>query len=98
MVEFELFWQRFEFYFSFWCYTWHFQKSRILTCSLRNAIVGVSLVSYSFLGWHLILQLLLKLEDNRLVETVGIPVMVDKGLTRLTACVSSQVFRWFLNH
>lgn len=48
MVEFELFWQRFEFYFSFWCYTWHFQKSRILTCSLRNAIVGVSLVSYSF--------------------------------------------------
>ncbi|KAG5121074.1 hypothetical protein JHK84_039414 [Glycine max] len=36
-------------------------------------------------------KLLLKLEDNRLVETVGIPVMVDKGLTRLTACVSSQV-------
>ncbi|KAG5052957.1 hypothetical protein JHK87_005155 [Glycine soja] len=36
-------------------------------------------------------KLLLKLEDNRLIETVGIPVMVDKGLTRLTACVSSQV-------
>ena len=99
-LSFELFWQWFECFFLsfFWCYTWHFQKSKILTCSLRNAIVGVSLVSYSSLGCHLILQLLLKLEDNRLIETVGIPVMVDKGLTRLTACVSSQVFRWFLNH
>ena len=47
--------------------------------------MGVSLVSYSFLGWHLILQLLLKLEDNRLVETVGIPVMVDKDLTSTLA-------------
>lgn len=38
------------------------------------------------------LQLLLKLEDNRLVETVGIPVKDDeKGSMRLTACVSSQV-------
>ncbi|BAT81229.1 hypothetical protein VIGAN_03090500 [Vigna angularis var. angularis] len=36
-------------------------------------------------------KLLLKLEDNRLIETVGIPVMDDKGLSRLTACVSSQV-------
>ncbi|KAL6580073.1 hypothetical protein OROMI_008097 [Orobanche minor] len=35
-------------------------------------------------------MLLLKLEDNRLVETVGIPVH-DKGTPRLTACVSSQV-------
>ncbi|RDX96060.1 rlmN, partial [Mucuna pruriens] len=37
------------------------------------------------------IKLLLKLEDNRLIETVGIPVMDDKGLSRLTACVSSQV-------
>lgn len=38
------------------------------------------------------MQLLLKLEDNRLIETVGIPVEDDKGSVRLTACVSSQVF------
>lgn len=37
----------------------------------------------------IILQILLKLEDNRLVETVGIPVEDEK--IRLTACVSSQV-------
>ncbi|KAJ1399337.1 Ribosomal RNA large subunit methyltransferase RlmN/Cfr [Sesbania bispinosa] len=36
-------------------------------------------------------KLLLKLEDNRLIETVGIPVEDDKGSVRLTACVSSQV-------
>ncbi|XP_047954016.1 probable dual-specificity RNA methyltransferase RlmN [Salvia hispanica] len=36
-------------------------------------------------------KLLLKLEDNRLVETVGIPVEDSKGSVRLTACVSSQV-------
>ncbi|XP_057441945.1 uncharacterized protein LOC130733719 [Lotus japonicus] len=36
-------------------------------------------------------KLLLKLEDNRLIETVGIPVDDDKGSGRLTACVSSQV-------
>ncbi|CAK9147700.1 unnamed protein product [Ilex paraguariensis] len=36
-------------------------------------------------------KLLIKLEDNRLVETVGIPVEDDKGAVRLTACVSSQV-------
>jgi len=38
------------------------------------------------------LQILLKLEDNRLIEKVGIPVDDDnKGSSRLTACVSSQV-------
>ncbi|XP_057978980.1 uncharacterized protein LOC131165324 [Malania oleifera] len=37
------------------------------------------------------IKLLIKLEDNRLVETVGIPVEDDKGSLRLTACVSSQV-------
>ncbi|EEE56097.1 hypothetical protein OsJ_04941 [Oryza sativa Japonica Group] len=36
-------------------------------------------------------KILLKLEDNRLIETVGIPVDDDKGPSRLTACVSSQV-------
>lgn len=36
-------------------------------------------------------KLLLKLEDNRLIETVGIPVEDEKGSVRLTACVSSQV-------
>ncbi|ESQ52648.1 hypothetical protein EUTSA_v10016689mg [Eutrema salsugineum] len=38
------------------------------------------------------IKLLLKLEDSLLVETVGIPVQEEeKGITRLTACVSSQV-------
>lgn len=37
------------------------------------------------------IKVLLKLEDNRLIETVGIPVEDDKGSCRLTACVSSQV-------
>ncbi|XP_059666276.1 uncharacterized protein LOC132312060 [Cornus florida] len=37
------------------------------------------------------IKLLIKLEDNRLVETVGIPVEEDKGSGRLTACISSQV-------
>ncbi|CAG7874153.1 unnamed protein product [Brassica rapa] len=37
------------------------------------------------------IKLLLKLEDNLLIETVGIPVQEEKGITRLTACVSSQV-------
>ncbi|XWS56584.1 hypothetical protein CRYUN_Cryun09bG0098000 [Craigia yunnanensis] len=35
-------------------------------------------------------KLLTKLEDNRLNETVGIPVEDEKGLMRLTACKSSQ--------
>ncbi|KAF9624337.1 hypothetical protein IFM89_009620 [Coptis chinensis] len=34
---------------------------------------------------------LIKLEDNRLIETVGIPVEDSKGSSRLTAFVSSQV-------
>ncbi|XP_050211748.1 uncharacterized protein LOC126661910 [Mercurialis annua] len=36
-------------------------------------------------------KLLIKLEDNRLIEAVGIPVQDEKGLMRLTACISSQV-------
>lgn len=37
------------------------------------------------------IKLLIKLEDSRLVETVGIPVKDNDGSYRLTACVSSQV-------
>ncbi|XP_065869874.1 uncharacterized protein [Euphorbia lathyris] len=36
-------------------------------------------------------KLLIKLEDDRLIEAVGIPVKDEKGSMRLTACVSSQV-------
>ncbi|KAI0509825.1 hypothetical protein KFK09_010422 [Dendrobium nobile] len=36
-------------------------------------------------------KILIRLEDNRLIEAVGIPVEDDKGSFRLTACVSSQV-------
>jgi sulfatase maturation enzyme AslB (radical SAM superfamily) len=36
-------------------------------------------------------QILLRLVDSRLVETVGIPVEEKSGGSRLTACVSSQV-------
>ncbi|WOL08418.1 hypothetical protein Cni_G17171 [Canna indica] len=36
-------------------------------------------------------EILIKLEDNRLIETVGIPVEDDNGPFRLTACVSSQI-------
>jgi hypothetical protein len=59
-------------------------------------IVDVSLIRC--FSSNFILQLLLKLEDNRLIETVGIPVEDDKGSARLTACVSSQVFVLLMNH
>ncbi|KAM1403782.1 hypothetical protein ACFX2I_012341 [Malus domestica] len=36
-------------------------------------------------------KVLIKLEDNRLIETVGIPVKDEKGVMHLTACISSQV-------
>lgn len=65
---------------------------------LKDAIVDVSLVFCISFCWNLNLQLLLKLEDNRLIETVGIPVEDDKGSVRLTACVSSQVFDLLLNN
>ncbi|CAI9783148.1 unnamed protein product [Fraxinus pennsylvanica] len=42
------------------------------------------------------LQLLVKLQDNKLVETIGIPVNDDKGSVRLTACVSSQLWLFIL--
>lgn len=36
-------------------------------------------------------KVLLRLDDERLVEAVGIPVEEARGLERLTACISSQV-------
>ncbi|KAK9283153.1 hypothetical protein L1049_011384 [Liquidambar formosana] len=53
--------------------------------------VGRSVVHRAVTAADGTVKLLLKLEDNRLVETVGIPVEDDKGSFRLTACVSSQV-------
>lgn len=52
--------------------------------------VGRSPVHHSVTATDGTTKILLKLEDNRLVETVGIPVD-DRGTPRLTACVSSQV-------
>ncbi|KAK1441458.1 hypothetical protein QVD17_07367 [Tagetes erecta] len=54
-------------------------------------VVGRSSVHTSVTAADGTIKLLIKLEDNRLVETVGIPVTDDKGSVRLTACVSSQV-------
>ncbi|KMT18320.1 hypothetical protein BVRB_2g024800 [Beta vulgaris subsp. vulgaris] len=53
--------------------------------------VGRSPVHHMVTATDGTIKLLLKLEDNRLVETVGIPVKDEKGSVRLTACVSSQV-------
>eukprot|EP00850_Spirogloea_muscicola_P002263 SM000008S22352 [mRNA] locus=s8:1203573:1214035:+ [translate_table: standard] len=36
-------------------------------------------------------KLLLRLEDNRMVEAVGIPMEFARGSKKLTACISSQV-------
>ena len=64
-----------------------FQFDRIISYSLFCLLVYFSLI----------IQLLIKLEDNRLIETVGIPVEDEKGPMRLTACVSSQVnfLKWW---
>ncbi|KAL2940475.1 putative dual-specificity RNA methyltransferase RlmN [Bienertia sinuspersici] len=65
--------------------------------SLRNELqeagwkVGRSPVHRMVTATDGTIKLLLKLEDNRLVETVGIPLKDEKGSVRLTACVSSQV-------
>jgi hypothetical protein len=55
------------------------------------SLVYIYIDSLVLLYFPLTMQLLIKLEDNRLIETVGIPVEDDKGSMRLTACVSSQV-------
>lgn len=53
--------------------------------------VGRSPIHQSVTAADGTIKLLIKLEDNRLIETVGIPVEDDKNTVRLTACVSSQV-------
>ncbi|XWS65987.1 hypothetical protein CRYUN_Cryun05aG0161500 [Craigia yunnanensis] len=53
--------------------------------------IGRSPIYHSVTAADGTVKLLLKLEDNRLIETVGIPVEDEKGSMRLTACVSSQV-------
>ncbi|KAI9102100.1 hypothetical protein K1719_023610 [Acacia pycnantha] len=53
--------------------------------------VGRSLIFSTVTAADGTVKLLLKLHDNRLIETVGIPVEGAKGSVRLTACVSSQV-------
>ncbi|KVI06948.1 Aldolase-type TIM barrel [Cynara cardunculus var. scolymus] len=59
-------------------------------------VVGRSSVHSSVVAADGTIKLLIKLEDNRLVETVGIPVADDKGSVRLTACVSSQLSQYSL--
>nr|XP_009380640.1 PREDICTED: uncharacterized protein LOC103968982 isoform X2 [Musa acuminata subsp. malaccensis] len=60
--------------------------------SLREAgwRVGRSPVHHVVSAADGTLKILIKLEDNRLIETVGIPVEDGNGSFRLTACVSSQ--------
>ncbi|KAL4279266.1 hypothetical protein GQ457_03G027340 [Hibiscus cannabinus] len=53
--------------------------------------LGRSSIYHSVTAADGTVKLLIKLEDNRLIETVGIPVEDEKGSMRLTACVSSQV-------
>ncbi|RWR86086.1 putative dual-specificity RNA methyltransferase RlmN [Cinnamomum micranthum f. kanehirae] len=53
--------------------------------------VGRSPIHQSVTAADGTVKILILLEDNRLIETVGIPVEDDKGSIRLTACVSSQV-------
>ncbi|CAO2825503.1 unnamed protein product [Amaranthus hypochondriacus] len=70
------------------------QLPQVLRTEMQEAgwKVGRSPVHHTVTAADGTIKLLLKLEDNRLVETVGIPVKDDeKGSMRLTACVSSQV-------
>ncbi|XP_023515057.1 uncharacterized protein LOC111779193 [Cucurbita pepo subsp. pepo] len=70
-----------------------------LPLAFRNGLqeagwrVGRSPVYQSVTASDGTVKLLLKLDDNRLIETVGIPVedKNSKGSVRLTACISSQV-------
>ncbi|XP_024379512.1 uncharacterized protein [Physcomitrium patens] len=64
---------------------------------LRNAMteagwsIGRSPIHHVSTSKDGTVKILLKLEDNRLVEAVGIPVKDKEGNQRLTVCVSSQV-------
>lgn len=57
----------------------------------ENWKIGRSEVHHTVISTDGTLKALLKLEDSRLVETVGIPVEEARGINRLTVCVSSQV-------
>ncbi|XP_078435768.1 radical SAM superfamily protein isoform X2 [Wolffia australiana] len=73
------------------------RKSKILATAFRDGLrdagfrVGRSPVHRVATAADGTVKILLMLEDNRVVETVGIPVEIEKGPDRLTACVSSQV-------
>ncbi|XP_020577728.1 uncharacterized protein LOC110022912 [Phalaenopsis equestris] len=53
--------------------------------------VGRSPIHHAVTASDGTVKILIRLEDNRLVEAVGIPVEHEKGSFRLTACISSQV-------
>lgn len=57
----------------------------------ENWKVGRSEVHHTVVSTDGTLKALLKLEDARIVEAVGIPVEEARGINRLTVCVSSQV-------
>ncbi|XP_078179205.1 radical SAM superfamily protein [Carex rostrata] len=73
------------------------EQFKHLPQEFRDALVGAgwrvgrSPMHHSVAAADGTLKILLKLEDNRLIETVGIPAEDKKGSTRLTACISSQV-------
>lgn len=75
----------------------HFHDFTHLPLSFRNDLqeagwkVGRSPIHQVVTASDGTVKVLLKLEDDRLIETVGIPVDDSKGSSRLTACVSSQV-------
>ncbi|KAH7431283.1 hypothetical protein KP509_08G040900 [Ceratopteris richardii] len=56
-----------------------------------NWKVGRSEIHHTVVSTDGTLKALLKLEDSRIIETVGIPVEEARGINRLTVCVSSQV-------
>ncbi|MCO5561193.1 hypothetical protein L7F22_014814 [Adiantum nelumboides] len=56
-----------------------------------NWRIGRSEVHHTVASTDGTLKALLKLEDSRIVEAVGIPVEEARGINRLTVCVSSQV-------
>ncbi|KAK8926498.1 hypothetical protein KSP39_PZI019032 [Platanthera zijinensis] len=53
--------------------------------------VGRSAIHHTVTALDGTIKVLIRLEDSRLIEAVGIPIEDDKGFVRLTACVSSQV-------
>eukprot|EP00249_Psilotum_nudum_P011392 c23145_g1_i2 orf=3-1157(-) len=53
--------------------------------------VGRSKIHHTVTASDATVKVLLKLQDKKLVEAVGIPVVDSRGSNRLTACVSSQV-------